>query len=39
MAWWIGVGFVVMTLVSSGAVLGAMASWPFRTRASSKPKD
>jgi len=28
MAWWISVAFVVVTLVSPGVVVGAMASWP-----------
>jgi MFS family permease len=32
MAWWVSVTFVVMTLASGGLVLGAMASWPSRSR-------
>jgi Flp pilus assembly protein TadB len=30
MAWWISVAFVLVTLVSPGVVVGAMASWPSR---------
>jgi MFS family permease len=32
MAWWVSVTFVLMTLASGGLVLGAMASWPSRSR-------
>jgi hypothetical protein len=36
MAWWISVSFVVVTLVSPGVVVGAMASWPSRVKPPSK---
>jgi MFS family permease len=32
MAWWVSATFVLMTLASSGLVVGAMASWPSRSR-------
>jgi len=32
MAWWVSVTFVLMTLASGGLVIGAMASWPSRSR-------
>lgn len=38
MGWWIGVAFVLMTLVSPAVVIGAMASWPSRLHASGKRK-
>ena len=32
MAWWVSVTFVLMTVASGGLVIGAMASWPSRSR-------
>jgi hypothetical protein len=36
MAWWISVAFVVVTLISPGVVVGAMASWPSRVKPQTK---